>query len=96
MSCPHPLTHFLWASCILRSPQSSLSCCCCPSPLRHLRDPVSEEEDDHHHHGSGRRGPLRRVAGGILMVVLIDFMNALGFYLVVIFLPLYMQVRVKG
>ncbi|KAG2439417.1 hypothetical protein HXX76_004774 [Chlamydomonas incerta] len=59
---------------------------------RHLRDPVSEEQDDHHHHhGGGRRGPLRRVAGGILMVVLIDFMNALGFYLVVIFLPLYMQ-----
>ncbi|KXZ52077.1 hypothetical protein GPECTOR_10g1100 [Gonium pectorale] len=58
---------------------------------RHLRDPVAEEEDDHHHGGGSKRGPLRRVAGGILLVVMIDFMNALGFYLVVIFLPLYMQ-----
>ncbi|GIL59814.1 hypothetical protein Vafri_14542 [Volvox africanus] len=58
---------------------------------RHLRDPVAEEDDLHHHGGSSRRGPLRRVASGILEVVLLDFMNALGFYLVVIFLPLYMQ-----
>lgn len=57
---------------------------------RHLRDPVAEEEDELHHH-SGKRGPLRKVASGILEVVMVDFMNALGFYLVVIFLPLYMQ-----
>ncbi|KAG2502082.1 hypothetical protein HYH03_000574 [Edaphochlamys debaryana] len=59
---------------------------------RHLRDPVTEEEEDQHHHGGhSRRGPLRRVSAGIAQVVLLDFMNALGFYLVVIFLPLYLQ-----
>ncbi|GLC40924.1 hypothetical protein PLESTB_000966300 [Pleodorina starrii] len=64
---------------------------------RHLRDPVSEGEvEEEGQHGAGSspsrgRGPLRRVASGILEVVLLDFMNAIGFYLVVIFLPLYMQ-----
>lgn len=32
----------------------------------------------------------------LLQVVMVDFMNALGFYLVVIFLPLYMQVWGRG
>lgn len=38
-----------------------------PSSQRHLRDPVAEEEDELHHH-SGKRGPLRKVASGILEV----------------------------
>ncbi|GFR43372.1 hypothetical protein Agub_g4444 [Astrephomene gubernaculifera] len=38
-----------------------------------------------------RRGSFRRMASGIAQVILLDFMNAAGFYLLVIFLPLYMQ-----
>ncbi len=79
-----------------RGPETTTSSAVLALAHRHLRDPVTEEEDLHHHGGSSRRGPLRRVATGILEVVMLDFMNALGFYLVVIFLPLYMQVRPGG